>query len=74
MLPSLANTIVNKDWLKVISRLIIVGVVVVGLWFNIKYIYNAYELDCESKTCSMVPTTVLSRIYYPFIWRLFVLK
>jgi len=74
MLPSLANTIVNKDWLMVISRLIIVGVVVVGLWFNVKYIYNAYELDCQSKTCSMVPTTALSRVYYPFIWRLVVLK
>jgi len=74
MFPSLANTIFNRDWLKTVSRFIIVGVIVIGMWFNVKYIYNAYELDCQSKTCSMVPTTALSRIYYPFIWRLVVLK
>lgn len=73
MLPSLANTIFNTGWLKNLSRLIIIGVVVVGMWFNIKYIYNAYELNCQSKTCPMVPTTTLSKLYYPVIWRFFVL-
>jgi hypothetical protein len=62
-----------KKWLKKISRIIIVGVVIVGMWWNIKYVYNAYELNCESKTCPMVPATKLSSLYYPFIWRLFVL-
>jgi hypothetical protein len=71
--PSLANTIFNKNWLKKISQLVIVGVVVVGMWWNVKYVYNAYEIECESQTCPMVPSTVLSNLYYPVIWRFFVL-
>jgi hypothetical protein len=74
MLPSLADTILSKDWLKAISRLIIVVIVVTGMWFNIKYIYNAYELECQSKTCPMVPTTSLSRVYFPFFWHFLVLE
>lgn len=73
MAPSLINTVFNKDWIKKISQLIIVGVVIVGMWWNVKYIYNAYELNCESKTCPMVPTTTLSNLHYPIIWRFFVL-
>jgi hypothetical protein len=71
--PSLANTIFNKNWLKKISQIVIIGVVAVGMWWNIKYIYNAYEIECQSITCPMVPSTVLSRLYYPVIWRFFVL-
>jgi 4-amino-4-deoxy-L-arabinose transferase-like glycosyltransferase len=73
MIPSLANTIFNKSWLKKISQIIIVGVVIVGMWWNVKYIYNAYELACESQTCPMVPTTILSNLHFPVIWRFFVL-
>jgi 4-amino-4-deoxy-L-arabinose transferase-like glycosyltransferase len=72
--PSLVNTILNKNWLKKISRLIIIGVLATGIWFNVKYIYNAYELDCQSKTCVMVPTTALSKLYFPLVWRFFILK
>jgi hypothetical protein len=71
--PSLANTIFNKNWLKKVSRLVIVLVVIVGMWWNVKYIYNAYELNCESQTCPMVPATILSGLHYPVIWRFFVL-
>ena len=73
LLPSLADWVFNNKWLKRLSRIIIVGVVAVGMWWNIKYIYNAYELTCENKTCPMVPTTALSRLHYPIIWRIFVL-
>ena len=73
MAPSLFNTIFNKNWIKKISQVVIVGVVIAGMWWNIKYVYNAYELNCESKTCPMVPTTTLSNLYYPVIWRFFVL-
>lgn len=73
MFPSLVNTIFVKKWLTNISRLFIVGIIIVGIWFNIKYVYNAYEVECENLTCPMVPTTSLSRLYYPFFWHFFVL-
>ncbi len=72
--PALANTIFNKSWLKKVSQLIIIGVVIVGMWWNIKYVYNAFELSCQSKTCPLVPPTFLSKLYYPVVWRLFVLN
>ncbi len=71
--PSLANTIFNKNWLKKISQIVIIGIVIVGMWWNVKYIYNAYEIECQSIVCPMVPTTILSNLHYPVIWRLFVL-
>lgn len=71
--PSIANMIFNKIWLKKLTRVVIGLVVVVGMWWNIKYVYNAYEIACENQTCPMVPTTTLSRIHFPVIWRLFVL-
>ncbi len=71
--PSLLNLVFKKDWLKKISQIVIIGVVIVGMWWNVKYIYNAYELACESQTCPMVPSTALSSLHYPLIWRFFVL-
>ena len=71
--PSLLDSVFNKKTFKLLSRAVIVGVVAVGMWWNVKHIYNAYELACESKTCPMVPSTVLSNLHYPVIWRLFVL-
>ncbi len=72
--PSLLNSVFNKKVFKVISRAVIIGVVVVGMWWNIKYVYNAYEVECQNKICPMVPTTTLSSIHFPLVWRLFVLS
>lgn len=71
--PSLLNSVFNKKIFKQLSKAVIVGVVIVGMWWNVKYIYNAYELACESQTCPMVPSTVLSSLHYPLVWRFFVL-
>lgn len=65
LLPALLN-------LK-LTRLVIVIVVIVGIYFNIVYIYNIFELKCESISCPMGPSTRLSTIYFPIIWRFFVL-
>ena len=69
MLPSLSKFIFEEKWLDKACRLIIVGVIVIGIYFNVVYIYNAFELDCESKTCPIVPSTFLSSLRFPFIWR-----
>lgn len=69
MLPSLSKFIFEKKWLDKVCRFIIIGVITVGIYFNTIYIYNAFELDCESKTCPIVPSTFLSSLRFPFIWR-----
>lgn len=73
MLPSLVRFVFDKDWLEKLCRLVIVGVVVVGIYFNVVYIYNVFELTCESKSCPFGPSTELSSLHFPIIWRWFVL-
>lgn len=74
VLPSLINTVVERKFLKRICQFVIAGIIIVGIYFNIKYIYNAFELICESKSCPIIPTTELSTLHLPIIWRFFVLE
>ncbi|MCL5019988.1 MAG: glycosyltransferase family 39 protein [Patescibacteria group bacterium] len=73
MLPSLLRTVFDNDLLNKLSRVLIVGMLIVGIYFNVIYIYNAFEINCESKSCPIIPTTNLSTIHFPIIWRFFVL-
>lgn len=73
MAPSLIGFIFERKLLKNLSRVIIVIVLAVGIYFNSIYIYNAFELTCESKSCPIIPSTKLSTIHFPIIWRFFVL-
>lgn len=69
--PSALNEIFQKEWIKYISRVILIIVIIAGFYFNIIYVYNTYELDCENQTCPFVPTTFLSEVHFPIIWRFF---
>jgi 4-amino-4-deoxy-L-arabinose transferase-like glycosyltransferase len=74
MLPSTLNMILEKKILISLSKWIIIGIIVVGIYLNTKYIYNAYELACENTTCPFVPTTFLSTIRFPYFWRFLVIR
>lgn len=71
--PALAYSIFDKSWLEKLSKWILVGVIVVGAYINVVYIYNKFELDCENQSCPFGPTTFFSELHFPIIWRLFVL-
>lgn len=73
MLPSLLRILNDNRFIKKVCRMITVGIIIVGMYFNSIYIYNAYEIACENKTCPFVPVTKLSTIHFPIIWRFFVL-
>ncbi len=73
LLPSILRGVFNLNILDRISKGLIIGVIIVGIYFNIIYIYNAFEIACESKTCPIVPSTVLSTLHFPFFWRFMVL-
>ncbi|MDO8573426.1 MAG: glycosyltransferase family 39 protein [Candidatus Daviesbacteria bacterium] len=73
MLPSLLNSIFTRSYLEKINKLFLILIIAVGMYFNIIYIYNVFELKCESKTCAFGPTTKLSTVNFPFFWRWFVL-
>lgn len=72
-LPAIINAVFSKPIWERLSRIIIIGIIIVGIYMNVIYIYNAFELACESKICPIVPTTKLSTLHFPFIWRYMVL-
>ncbi len=74
MAPGVAYQIFKTGWLKALVKATILIVIVIGLYINTKYIYNAYEIACQSLSCPMVPTTWLSTLRFPFFWRFLVLK
>jgi len=72
VLPSLAYFVWKKKWLVTISRAVIIFFLVLGVWYNVKYIYNAFEIRCESIQCSFSKSSVFSEIRVPFFWRFLV--
>lgn len=73
LLPVLLNSIFKKDYLEKLTRMVLVSIIIIGIYFNIVYIYNIFELKCESQSCPIGPSTKLSTIHFPFIWRWLVL-
>ncbi len=73
VLPSVFLELYQKRWLINLTRAIMVLVFIIGVFWNIKYIYNQFELSCENLACTQGPTTKLSEVYFPIIHRLFVL-
>lgn len=69
--PSIAGSIFKKEWLVSLTKLVIVLTIAVGIFLNAKYIYSEYDITCENITCPLVPSTPLSTLHFPFIWRWF---
>lgn len=74
VLPSLVFEWLNKRNLEIICRIILVGTLVVGIYINVIYIYNIHEINCESRSCPIGPSTAISRMYFPIFWRFLVLQ
>lgn len=73
LLPALLHSIFNKSFFEKLTRVILVAIIIVGIYFNVVYIYNIFELKCESQFCPIGPSTKLSTIHFPLIWRWLVL-
>ncbi len=73
LLPSILGSIFEKKWLQMITKIVTIIVITVGIYLNVIYIYNEFELSCQSISCPIVPSTFLSTIHPPIIWRFFVL-
>lgn len=73
LMPSILHSIYRKIFFEKLTRIILIVVIATGIYFNVIYIYNVFELKCESKSCSLGPSTNLSTLRFPFIWRWFVL-
>lgn len=73
LLPVVLNSIFNHQILEKMTKFVLIIVIAIGIYFNVTYLYNIFELNCESKSCPLGPSTKLSTIRFPFIWRWLVL-
>jgi 4-amino-4-deoxy-L-arabinose transferase-like glycosyltransferase len=69
LIPGLLSFIFKSRFIKSLNKLVAVGIIIVGIFFNTCLIYRYYDLVCEALTCPMVPTTKLSELRFPFVWR-----
>lgn len=69
MVPSILWSIFEKDWMQKLNRVVLILVIIVGIYFNTVYIYNEFDISCQNVDCPLVPTTWLSTLYFPIIWR-----
>lgn len=72
MVPSLLAEIFTSKILVWLSRVMVVLVFAVGVYFSSVYVYSAYEIECEGLRCPIVPQTKLGTLRIPYFWRLFV--
>lgn len=73
LLPSILKVFTDNKLLDKICKGFIIGIIIIGILFNVTYIYNAFDIECENITCPIVPSTKLSTIYIPFFWKFMVL-
>ncbi len=72
LVPSLLEYAWNVKWAKSVSRVIVIFFLALGIFYNAKYIYSAFTIRCESVDCPFGPTTKLSEVKMPFLWRFLV--
>lgn len=71
--PSLLNLLFPSSLFKNLTKLVTISIIVVGIYLNVKFVYSHYEIYCQGAECILGPQTFLSKLYFPLIWRLFVL-
>lgn len=69
LLPSILGSIFEKEIFHKLTKIVIVGIIATGIYLNVVYIYNEFGIVCQSVDCPLVPTTFLSTLHFPFIWR-----
>lgn len=72
MLPSIVNMAFPRKRLETFCKVLVVVIIIVGIYLNVRYIYNEYELSCQSITCAFGPQNVLATLHFPVIWRFIV--
>lgn len=70
MLPSLLMWIYPSAVLEKLSKWVLITAFVIGAFMNVVYIYNIFDLQCESKSCIFGPSTFLSTLYFPVLWKI----
>ena len=75
LIPAMLVAMFKRPIFQKANKLILVGVVVVGMFFNAQAIYSAFPIVSESKSFPIGPPSLLShQVYLPFFWRFLLIK
>ena len=69
LLPSLIEMAWGVKWMKYITRMVLAVVLILGIYYNARYVYSVFEFRCESKICAFGPSTKYSEMKLPLLWR-----
>ena len=73
-LPSVLLFLFDKPLFEKLTRVVLIGVVVVGFFLNSQAIYSAFPIASASKSFPIGPGNFLSEIHLPLIWRFFLVE
>lgn len=74
MMPSILRSLFTTSNFKFVSQAVIVFAVVLGIYMNSIYVYQAYDIACENKVCPITEGTYLSGLYFPMPIRWFIIN
>ena len=59
----------REDLWRFVTRAVLIGAIIVGIFLNTKYIYGVFPIRCEHIDCTFGPETQISAWHFPFVWR-----
>ncbi|MFA6249989.1 MAG: glycosyltransferase family 39 protein [Candidatus Shapirobacteria bacterium] len=71
LLPSLLALAKRLKTGRALTRSLMIVFVLIGAFLNSRFIYSAFEVNCENKTCPMDKQIILSRAKFPIVDRFF---
>lgn len=69
--PGLLAFVFKKEIFRKLNKIVMIIIVLAGIIWNSTLIYRYFGLKCQAIVCPMVPSTILSSIGFPEIWKLF---
>lgn len=72
--PAILYFLFKKSILEKLVKIVLIGVIIVGLFLNTQAIYSAFPIASESKSFPYGPGTFLSSIHLPFFWRFLLIQ
>lgn len=68
--PGILEFVFKKEIFRKLNKIIMIIIIIAGIVWNSTLIYRYFGLVCEGIVCPMVPSTTLSSIGFPAIWKL----
>lgn len=72
--PAVFYYLFNKSFFQKLTKIVLIGVIIVGIFFNTQAIYSAFSIASESKSFPIGPGTFLNKLYLPILGRFLLIQ